>query len=130
MKRCPECRRDYADETLNFCLDDGTALLDGPVTADQPTAIISGAGDSYDPLTRRFTEVIAEPVGRRTSDDLSLAPRSVSRGATIFAVAGIVALLAAAGYLIYRYRAPDKGVPRSIKLEKVTSEGKTFTAAI
>ena len=30
MKRCPVCRRDYTDETLNFCLDDGTALLDGP----------------------------------------------------------------------------------------------------
>jgi hypothetical protein len=23
MKRCPECRRDYFDETLLYCLDDG-----------------------------------------------------------------------------------------------------------
>jgi len=34
MKRCPECRRDYTDETLNFCLDDGTPLLDGARTVD------------------------------------------------------------------------------------------------
>ena len=27
MKRCPECRRDYQDETLLYCLDDGNALL-------------------------------------------------------------------------------------------------------
>ena len=28
MKRCPECRRDYTDETLNFCLEDGTRLVE------------------------------------------------------------------------------------------------------
>jgi len=33
MKRCPECRRDYYDDTLLYCLDDGNALLDGPATA-------------------------------------------------------------------------------------------------
>ena len=26
MKRCPECKRVYDDETLNFCLDDGAPL--------------------------------------------------------------------------------------------------------
>jgi|CXWL01.1.fsa_nt_gi TolB-like protein/lipoprotein NlpI len=45
MKRCPECRRDYYDDTLLYCLDDGNALLDGPATAsdgDEPvTAILS-----------------------------------------------------------------------------------------
>lgn len=30
MKRCPECRRDYYDETLLYCLDDGNVLLAGP----------------------------------------------------------------------------------------------------
>jgi adenylate cyclase len=54
MKRCPECRRDYLDETLLYCLDDGTALLDGPASLpndDEPqtailhdTDISSGAG--------------------------------------------------------------------------------------
>ncbi len=28
MKRCPECRRDYYDDTLLYCLDDGNALLE------------------------------------------------------------------------------------------------------
>ena len=39
MKRCPECRRDYYDDTLLYCLDDGNALLEGPATAsggDEP----------------------------------------------------------------------------------------------
>ena len=42
MKRCPECRRDYYDDTLLYCLDDGNALLEGPASADEPaTAILS-----------------------------------------------------------------------------------------
>src|SRR5688500_13770011 len=39
MKRCPECRRDYYDETLLYCLDDGTALVDGPRWDEPATAI-------------------------------------------------------------------------------------------
>jgi cell division septation protein DedD len=26
MKKCPQCNRNYSDETLNFCLEDGTVL--------------------------------------------------------------------------------------------------------
>src|SRR5687768_16297091 len=40
MKRCPECRRDYYDETLLYCLDDGTALLEGPVSVDEAGTVI------------------------------------------------------------------------------------------
>ncbi|MEP7148294.1 MAG: alpha/beta hydrolase [Acidobacteriota bacterium] len=41
MKRCPKCRRDYYDDTLSFCLEDGTPLVYG-VAADEPaTAIMS-----------------------------------------------------------------------------------------
>ena len=32
MKLCPDCRREYYDETLFFCLDDGARLLPGPGT--------------------------------------------------------------------------------------------------
>ena len=42
MKRCPECRRDYYDDTLFFCLDDGYKLLDGPASSNaEKTAILS-----------------------------------------------------------------------------------------
>jgi TolB-like protein len=45
MKRCPECRRDYHDDSLAYCLDDGTALLDGPTRLpndDEPRTAILG----------------------------------------------------------------------------------------
>ena len=35
--------RDYTDETLNFCLDDGTALLGGPGSEEAVTAIFHSA---------------------------------------------------------------------------------------
>src|SRR5688572_20549952 len=37
MKQCPECKRTYGDETLNFCLDDGSRLSSS--SEDFPTAI-------------------------------------------------------------------------------------------
>ena len=39
MKRCPACRRDYFDDTLLFCLDDGVQLLDGPSSVEPKTIL-------------------------------------------------------------------------------------------
>src|SRR5688572_14190357 len=58
MKRCPECRRDYYDDSLIYCLDDGVHLLEGPVTTDEArTAILSqvgGSGQAANPHSRRI----------------------------------------------------------------------------
>ena len=35
MKRCPACKRNYTDDTLRFCLEDGTPLTQAPT--DEPT---------------------------------------------------------------------------------------------
>mgnify|MGYP001198104094 CR=1 FL=1 len=54
MKRCPECRKDYLDDSLLYCLDDGTALVQGTVSgaADEPaTAILSGEGRPAEDVT-------------------------------------------------------------------------------
>src|SRR6476659_5823353 len=54
MKRCPECRRDYYDDSLLYCLDDGAALVEGPTSPEEAaTAILSksvvGDGHASDP---------------------------------------------------------------------------------
>jgi hypothetical protein len=44
MKQCPECKREYDDDSLRFCLDDGTALVRpdaSPKSAD-PTVVLPG----------------------------------------------------------------------------------------
>ena len=35
MKRCPKCNREYRDESLRFCLEDGASLV-SPVRAEPP----------------------------------------------------------------------------------------------
>ena len=55
MKRCPECRRDYYDDSLLYCLDDGTALLEGPARGDEPpTALLTDLAS--DAPTKEFGE--------------------------------------------------------------------------
>ncbi len=49
MKRCPECRRDYYDDTLLYCLDDGNALLEGPANRSEPP--VSAGGQVDEPQT-------------------------------------------------------------------------------
>ena len=51
MKRCSECRRNYYDDSLLYCLDDGIALLEGPAgessTLNEPaTAIFKETAES------------------------------------------------------------------------------------
>ena len=47
MKRCPECRRDYFDDSLLFCLDDGSSLLEGPASLNEPATAVLPGGISY-----------------------------------------------------------------------------------
>src|SRR5215204_7013134 len=50
MKRCPKCDATYADETLNFCLEDGEWLVDD--TGEPATAILHTTDTSNDMPTR------------------------------------------------------------------------------
>ncbi len=57
MKRCPECARDYNDDSLSFCLDDGSELLFGPASGsaanDEPaTAILRETASPNEAVTR------------------------------------------------------------------------------
>src|SRR5437762_5665871 len=56
MKRCPECRRNYYDDTLKYCLDDGTALLEGPASEEKTVILQSGDLAYGSPAAGRQTE--------------------------------------------------------------------------
>src|SRR5215213_1503779 len=91
MKRCPECRRDYHDDTLSFCLADGTPLVYGlgdtePQTVlltehDGRTAAVYPSGDSAPPST----------------------PRDPSKGLKRTIVFAAAIVLLGAGFVVYRY---------------------------
>jgi serine/threonine-protein kinase len=68
MKRCPECRRDYTDETLNFCLDDGARLVDGPAASEFPADESATLVLSY-PSTDSKTKIF-----RNTANSIAVLP--------------------------------------------------------
>lgn len=53
MKKCPRCGRDYNDDSMRYCLDDGSELLYGPASADEPqTAILHETAPPHEAATR------------------------------------------------------------------------------
>src|SRR5438132_1426849 len=61
MKRCPKCRRRFSDYSLNFCLDDGSPLLQEPDS--EPTLVSPTIAASVSPSQQDF----APHHGRSTS---------------------------------------------------------------
>ena len=49
MKRCPQCDLAYVDETLNFCLEDGTPLTYAGSDDAVATRILSGSDQRESP---------------------------------------------------------------------------------
>lgn len=121
MKRCPECRRDYYDETLLYCLDDGSALLEGPSSFDEPaTAIFS------DVSSKGLSESETGVIGRATLEtgDQNAASSAASRPRLIIAASLGVLLVTALGFGIYWFldRGSDKQID-SIAVLPFVNEG-------
>src|SRR5687768_988255 len=120
MKRCPECRRDYYDETLLYCLDDGNALLDGPASdsGNEPaTKHLPASDESNTALLPGSTKP-------------GTAASSVNRRYLGLALLILVLLLIGAGFVAYRYSKPAATQPRTIQVERLTTNGRATTAAI
>ena len=133
MKRCPECRRDYYDDSLLYCLEDGVALVQGAVPShDEPaTAILSepgavatgsphGESSTRDQIhTTGRTAILprgaeAEPRGslRSSSERQSLSVQRTAKPLIAIAVAAVILI---GGFFGYRYfTAADKEQVNSI----------------
>jgi TolB-like protein/Tfp pilus assembly protein PilF len=95
MKRCPECRRDYYDDSLLYCLDDGTALLEGPASGNESaTAILHETVPPGEAATRAQIHA-TEPVSSE------VVPPAKNVPAWLVA-AGIALVLGLGGYFGYR----------------------------
>ncbi len=66
MKRCPECRRDYYDETLLYCLDDGVHLVEGPgadLPSESPTRVLPAADAKPTAAVSKRNTILAGVIG-------------------------------------------------------------------
>ncbi len=78
MKECPVCNKAYGDDTLNFCLDDGSRLVANAPSLDHPTAIFPSAADTASPDIR-FCE---------TADGVRIAYAMIGTGPLLVRVLG------------------------------------------
>lgn len=92
MKRCPQCGRDYNDDSLSFCLDDGSELLFGPSSTDDPTTAILGATHESEAPTRQSLGSTPPPV----SEERAIGPARSKKW--LIAAPVVVVVLATAGY--------------------------------
>jgi hypothetical protein len=70
MKRCPECSRDYYDDTLSFCLEDGTPLRGGAAAIEAATALISGQSEEQ----ATFALPVQEAANRDHGNSVAVLP--------------------------------------------------------
>src|SRR5688500_18143688 len=117
MKRCPECRRDYYDGTLLYCLDDGNALLEGPMSAEEPaTAILSEPPAAAGDLRQQTAESVTNTAILQPAASM-VGPHSSSKGGgfdkRLLALPLLIALIVV-GFLVYRYSGPGSRQIESI----------------
>lgn len=129
MKRCPECRRDYHDDSLLYCLDDGSALLEGPGSLEGATAIFRSpesekGGRETEAATRLYPD----------SNPISVEIRRHKFGTLLVLVLGVV-VLSGFGYGLYKLlggssSATPKRSSALLNSQRLTGDGKTRDAEI
>ena len=103
MKKCPQCKSIYGDDTLSFCLQDGTPLS---AAYDSEATLVLGADDStvqrtnanYNPeipTETRFGE------SRQTESSIRELPPNKTSPHLIYAGAGLIAVLAIVGGMVW-----------------------------
>ena len=102
MKRCPECGRDYNDDSMSFCLDDGSELLFGPSSVSEPqTAILHETAPPREAATQAHHHTTDRTAFLPA--DTAQAPARERYDKRILLAPIAAAVLALGGYLGYRY---------------------------
>jgi TolB-like protein/Tfp pilus assembly protein PilF len=100
MKRCPSCRRDYYDDSLLYCLDDGSALLEGPASGGEPaTAILHETASPGEAATKAQIH-LTEPADPPPS---VVVPTGAGFDRRIILVPLVIAAIALGGFFGYQY---------------------------
>ena len=142
MKQCPQCKRTYSDETLNFCLEDGAWLREVSAPDEPATAILTSGETSGESATRPQFINTAGAQRASTGSEGTDTPRATSSAEYVageikrhkkgLGVGLLVILLVIGGiaFAVYKYWDKPEKPSQSIKLEKLTTSGKAADAAI
>jgi hypothetical protein len=108
MKRCRECSREYADESMRFCLDDGTLLTASTYHSEAaPTEILPNR--TVPNLSASIPTIPAQPIvdairsgGHETQRSIPL----LTAGVIVIALL-LMALVGIAGLFVYKQFGDD-----------------------
>ncbi len=129
MKRCPECGRQYNDDSMSFCLDDGAELLFGPASGAEPSLSV---GD--EPQTAILHDTSGSEAATRaqifTTDQTAVFPSGIAEipGPKNFDKRLLLAPLALAvvflgGFFGYRYVTQAKQIESIAVMPFVNESG-------
>ncbi|MEJ7625196.1 MAG: hypothetical protein WKF34_14490 [Pyrinomonadaceae bacterium] len=121
MKRCPECRRDYYDDTLLYCLDDGNSLLEGPATMDEPATAILHTTDAVGDAPTRAQIHTTGQTAALPSGISGLPKRSFDK--RLLAIPFLLAVIALGGFFSYRYFSTTKQIESIAVMPFVNESG-------
>ena len=98
MKICPTCRQTYTDDTLNFCLNDGTVLsVVNDSGNDQQTVFMGQANPTNNRFGNQTNQLPQNPI---VAPQFTSPPRKKSRAwMWVVGVVGGVILLGVVGFL-------------------------------
>ena len=121
MKRCPECRKDYLDDSLLYCLDDGTPLVQGTVL-DEPATAVFGVP----PLGSSLSESATRPQIHTTEAEAELQKSSggvperqslsAHRAAKPLVIIAFASLALIAGFFGYKYFSKTNSNEKAVRL--------------
>jgi Tol biopolymer transport system component len=136
MKRCPECRRDYFDDELRFCLDDGTALLEGPSSADHQTQALPTDSLPSEASTKiHVSRATGDTVTSVSSAEYIITEIKRHRAVSIIAVLILVTAVVGLGYYYFAKRDNEAVKPArrdepQLKMQPMIASGNIREAAI
>ncbi len=123
MKRCPECGRNYNDDSMSFCLDDGVELLFGPASVDEPaTAILHSTAAPGESPTRAQINTTDQTAILRTGAEVEPQGKGGSRQWQLAGVS-IVVLLLVVGFFGSKYLFPTKQIESIAVMPFVNESG-------
>src|SRR5215218_8068271 len=132
MKRCSECGRNYNDDSMSFCLDDGAELLFGPASMDEPaTSILSetearaAASPGGESSTRAQFSATSETAVLPTGSG-ELVPNRSGNNKRVHLAPVALAVIILGGFFGYRYfSATSKQIESIAVMPFVNESGNT-----
>ena len=115
MKRCPKCKRKYEDDSLKFCLEDGTLLADGARDSNPPaTEIMPRGGPTLKSAADPTIPSYPNAGSFRPPDSQVRASNPVLTAGVIAIVLLLLALVGIAGVFLFKQSSSDQSAKTDI----------------